>query len=107
MPEVPSKTYLDAEADQSLAAVRDMRAELAALCGEGDRLFVLADSLAALLREQFPHDAALGRITLAVAGGLEAIRSATESRGVPLERPELAAVAALAAERLDRGESRG
>jgi hypothetical protein len=105
MPEVPSKTSLDAHADQHLAAARDLRAELAEACGGDDLLLTLGDALAVILREQFPGVRKLGRITLAVAVSLESIRAAGESGDRPVSRLELSAVAVLAAERLEREEA--
>jgi hypothetical protein len=61
--------------------------------------------MADILREQFPGERALGRITLAVTGALESIRAAAEGRGAPMAPLEVAAVASLAAERLDREEA--
>lgn len=106
MPEVPSKTHLDAHADQTLAAVRDMREDLSGMGGAG-HLLSLSDGLAVVLREQFPGVAELGRITLAVAGALESIENAGRAMGCPLSRLELSAIAALAAEQLEREADHG
>ena len=101
IPPPPSKTHMDACADQHLAAARELRAAL----GDGDRLVSLADGLAVILREQFPSQRQLGRIALAVASAMESIHSAAQGRGRPLSRLELVAVAALAAEALEREEA--
>lgn len=102
VPLIPPKVTLDAAADQTLAAVREMRAEIGDLCGYDDQLLALGRTLAGVLREQFPAVPALGRVTLAVAVSLESIRRAGEARGAALSPLELAAVASLAAEQLDR-----
>jgi hypothetical protein len=101
----PSKVSLDASADQQLAEMREMRAKLEALGPIGDELLFLGESMALLLREQFPAERSLGRITLAVAQSLQALESAAQSKGYPLGSIELTAIAQLAAEQLDR-ESR-
>lgn len=84
MAKTPTKASLDAESDQQMAALRDVRADLEE-AGDAE-ILTLAEALAVLLREQFPADAALGRITLAVAGALESILAATEVRGRKFSR---------------------
>lgn len=107
MPDVPPKAYLDSRDDQLMAAVRDARAELAET--GGTELLALGEALAVLLREQFPAEAGLGRITLAVAKALASVQGAAESRRRrPYSRIELAVIGGLAAEQLDReGAGRG
>ena len=102
MTEVIPKVSMDARTDQALAAARDMRAGMARDSGAGDRRLALGDEVTARLREQFPAMPELGRVTLAVAASLEAVRRAGEADGAPLTWRELAAVAGLAAEQLDR-----
>jgi len=100
MGEVPSKAYLDSRDDQLMAAIREGRAQLEAR-GEADYL-ALAGALADLLRRQFPGEAALGRITLAVAKSLQSIHMAAEVQGRRLSRTDLVTIGGLAAEQLER-----
>ena len=100
MPDVPPKAFLDARDDQLMATLRDARADLEAA---GDTGFLgMGAALANLLREQFPGEASLGRITLAVAKSLGSVMAATAAEGRPLTRTELVAIGGLAAEQLDR-----
>jgi hypothetical protein len=102
----PSKTVLDAQSDQAMAVARDLRGGLLAQAGGGDRLLTYGIGLAVILREQFPGNRDLGRIVLAVARSLRALGRAAEAGGAPLGPREIMAVAALAAEQLDREEAR-
>jgi hypothetical protein len=108
MPDFSSKIRMDALSDQAMAAAGDMRAARQLADGADDPLTVLADAMADLLRGQFPGETALGRITLAVAVAYESTRStAAEDFGLRLGRREMAAVAGMAAERLDRDADHG
>jgi hypothetical protein len=100
VPEIPSKTYLDARDDQLMAEVRDARAELAEEGGE--ELLVPGGAFAALRRAQFPAEASLGRVVLAVAKCLASIQGAAETKGRQFSRLELMAIGGLAAEQLER-----
>lgn len=102
MTDLPSKTALDAYTDQALASARDLRAELPEIGPAGDQLLILGDTMACVLREQFPAATDLGRVTLAVASSLAAVETAAALRGYVLSRLELSAVANLAAEQLER-----
>jgi hypothetical protein len=104
---MPSRTRLEARTDQELAEARELRAGLAAMRGDGDYLLGLGDDLAGLLREQFPAAPALGRITLAVAGSITAMRESWKAKGFPLTEREVGAAVRLAAERLEREAGRG
>jgi len=100
VPDLPSKAYLDSRDDQLMAAIRDARAELQARGGE--ELLALGAGLADLLRRQFPGEAALGRVTLAVAKSLASIEKAAEMQGRRFSRTDLVTIGGLAAEQLDR-----
>jgi hypothetical protein len=100
--DLPSKVSLDANADQALASARDLRAEMAGIGPGGDQLLVLGETMAGLLREQFPAAPDLGRVALAVSLALSSVETAAQVHGYVLSRLELNAVASLAAEQLER-----
>lgn len=100
MTDLPPKAHLDARDDRLMAALRDGRAALEQ-AGDGESL-ALAGTLAALLRRQFPAEAGLGRVTLAVAKALAAIGVAAEAAGRQYSPADMATIGGLAAEQLDR-----
>lgn len=95
---VPPKAALDASTDQALAHFRDTRAAL--WDDTGDFYTDMADGMATLIAEQFPGQPA-GRIVMAAAQALRgiAVNLPPEVRSSP---DVLLAIAAMAAERLDR-----
>lgn len=105
MPDVPSppRAALDATTDQGLAFVRDTRGILAGAGSEGELFLILGDALATPLREQFPG-IPVGRVLMSAVQSMGALKEKFAAQGFD-DADALLSVAALAAERLDRGEA--
>lgn len=104
MTDAPMKASLDAHADQKLAGMRDLREVLALLGSEGEGILALADTMASVLRGQFPDTPHLGRIAVAVLTSADSLRGAFMLKGTLLSSSEVSAIVGLAAEKLEAGE---
>ena len=104
MADVPSppKPALDADTDQGLAYARDCREALARGGPEARLCLLLADGMAAPLREQFPGIPA-GRVLMSAARSMEALKREFAGKGFG-DADALLTVAMLAAEALEREE---
>jgi hypothetical protein len=103
MPEMPRSPALDAQTDQVIAFLRDAGGMLEG--PEGAFYKMLAGAQAAVLREQFPAVADLGRIVVSVAQNIAATSEALRLRGFAqlAEDPfVLMSITALAGQQLDR-----
>lgn len=88
-----TKAALDAETDQVLAYIADMRGDPEAA---PPPLMDIAGRMAAQLSAQFPDDPALGRIVVAAGQAMSAVAAKCEQAGMPAEQALAVLVNAVA-----------
>lgn len=108
MAESLSREELEAGTDEALSLAAELRAGGDLNDGPGAFVTMLSEGMAEMLASEFPGMPGLGRVAVAIASQVLAMRAGTaEETGIDVDLEMAATVLALAGEQLDREANHG